>query len=141
MNYTDINSKTIDQWIEDGWEWGRPIDHETFECPEEHLPRCPHCGAEGKMEGKGTILTCHHCGKQYELTTLGELKALDGDTKISHIPDYYRWEREQVRQEILDGTYETGYKRYAGTLFVYDETIDEFLSTGTVTSVSNADFD
>ena len=31
MNYTDINSKTIDQWVEVGWEWGRPIDHETYE--------------------------------------------------------------------------------------------------------------
>ena len=31
MNYTDINSKTIDSWIEEGWEWGRPIDHETFD--------------------------------------------------------------------------------------------------------------
>lgn len=31
MNYTDINAKTIDQWVEDGWEWGRPITHETFE--------------------------------------------------------------------------------------------------------------
>lgn len=25
------------------------IDHETFECPEEHLPRCPHCGALAEM--------------------------------------------------------------------------------------------
>ena len=31
MNYTDINSKTIDQWVEDGWEWGKPINHETYE--------------------------------------------------------------------------------------------------------------
>ncbi len=31
MNYTDINAKTIDQWVEDGWEWGKPIDHETYE--------------------------------------------------------------------------------------------------------------
>lgn len=30
MNYTDINAKTIDSWIEEGWEWGIPIDHETF---------------------------------------------------------------------------------------------------------------
>lgn len=29
-NYTDINAATIDQWIEDGWEWGKPIDHETY---------------------------------------------------------------------------------------------------------------
>jgi len=29
-DYTEINSKTIDQWIADGWEWGKPITHETF---------------------------------------------------------------------------------------------------------------
>ena len=30
MSYTDINSKTIDRWIEEGWEWGIPISHEIF---------------------------------------------------------------------------------------------------------------
>lgn len=28
--YQDINSKTIDRWVKEGWEWGIPIDHETF---------------------------------------------------------------------------------------------------------------
>ena len=57
------------------------------------------------MLGKGTGITCHHCGKHYELTPLGQLKAQQGGTEIAHIPDYYRWEREQVKQEILAGTY------------------------------------
>ena len=69
------------------------------------LYKCPHCGAEGHMEGKGIHLTCHSCGKKYELTTLGEMKALEGETEFSHIPDWYVWERRQVRQEILDGNY------------------------------------
>lgn len=30
MNYRDINAETIDRWVEEGWEWGIPIDHETF---------------------------------------------------------------------------------------------------------------
>ncbi len=30
MNYQDINARTIDRWVDEGWEWGRPIDHETF---------------------------------------------------------------------------------------------------------------
>ena len=30
-SYQEINSKTIDNWVEDGWEWGRPISHEEFE--------------------------------------------------------------------------------------------------------------
>lgn len=31
MDYQDINAQTIDRWIEEGWEWGIPIDHETYE--------------------------------------------------------------------------------------------------------------
>ena len=29
--YQDINAETIDRWIAEGWEWGRPIGHEAFE--------------------------------------------------------------------------------------------------------------
>ena len=25
MNYTEINSKTIDRWVEERWEWGNPV--------------------------------------------------------------------------------------------------------------------
>jgi len=42
---------------------------------------------------------------------------------------------------ITDGTIPTGHVQMAGTLFVYADTIDEFQSTGTVTSVTNADFE
>ena len=31
MNYQEINSKTIDSWCEEGWEWGQPISHEVYE--------------------------------------------------------------------------------------------------------------
>jgi len=30
MNYTDLNAKTIDGWVEKGWIWGTPISHEEF---------------------------------------------------------------------------------------------------------------
>ena len=69
------------------------------------LYKCVDCGAEGQMVGKGTGITCGCCGKHHELTALGELNAAGGETKITHVPDYYKWERQQVRQEILDGTY------------------------------------
>lgn len=29
--YTDFNSQTIDKWVEEGWEWGKPISHEQYE--------------------------------------------------------------------------------------------------------------
>lgn len=69
------------------------------------LYQCSHCGGE-HMVGKGIHLNCKDCGKQWELTILGEMKATAGETEFSHIPDWYRWERQQVRQAILDGTYQ-----------------------------------
>ena len=29
-SYQDVNVETISRWIEDGWEWGRPISHEEY---------------------------------------------------------------------------------------------------------------
>lgn len=70
------------------------------------LYKCPHCGTEGKMEGKGIHLSCSHCGKRWELTTLGKLAALDGETEFDHIPDWYAWQRAEVRRELEEGTYQ-----------------------------------
>lgn len=30
MKYTEINAKTIDRWVEEGWEWGVPISHAQY---------------------------------------------------------------------------------------------------------------
>lgn len=29
-SYQDINAKTIDRWVKEGWEWGMPIQHEDY---------------------------------------------------------------------------------------------------------------
>ena len=69
------------------------------------LYRCPHCNTEGQMEGRGTTLTCHNCGKVYELTPQGNLQATDGENAFTTVPQWNDWQRQQLRQEILDGTY------------------------------------
>ena len=69
------------------------------------LYQCPKCGKEHRMASEGTQLFCRECGKRWEMDELGQLRALEGETEFSHIPDWYAWERQQVAQEILDGTY------------------------------------
>lgn len=69
------------------------------------LYKCPKCGAENQMEGKGTGLTCMSCGKHWEMDVYGQMQADDGNTEIPHIPDWYKWERECVRKELEEGTY------------------------------------
>ena len=69
------------------------------------LYKCPHCMSEGRTVGEGTTLTCKECGTVYELTENGFLKCLTGDTRINHIPDWYKWERECVWKELVENTY------------------------------------
>lgn len=69
------------------------------------LYRCPFCNAEGQMEGKGIELICKKCGKTHKMDELGRLAATEGETPFPHIPDWYNWQRECVKKELLDGTY------------------------------------
>ena len=69
------------------------------------LYQCPHCLKEHKMNSQGTELFCEECGKRWILNEDGTLSAINGVTEFSHVPDWYNWEREQVRKQVLDGTY------------------------------------
>lgn len=69
------------------------------------LYQCPHCMTESKMNSDGIHLFCEECGKKWEMTELGEMKALNGETEFSHIPDWFNWQRENVRKEVLNGEY------------------------------------
>lgn len=69
------------------------------------LYKCAACGVEYKMTSAGTVLRCNACGKEWQMTELGELEAVAGETEFSHIPDWYEWERTEVRKEVEKGTY------------------------------------
>lgn len=69
------------------------------------LYQCPACGAEFQMNTEGAELYCEACGKRWELTETGWLKALSGETEFPHVPDWFEWERANVRKQIDDGEY------------------------------------
>ncbi len=69
------------------------------------LYQCCECGAEHEMYSKGSVLECRHCGKKWEMTEYGQLVCLDGKTRFPHIPDWFKWERENVRREVESGEY------------------------------------
>ena len=72
------------------------------------LYQCPACRVEHKMKSEGAKLICSACGKQWNMTELGELEAVSGKTEFTHIPDWYEWERENVRREVADEIYSSG---------------------------------
>ena len=69
------------------------------------LYQCPHCKTEFSMDSKGSELFCTECGKRWTWQEDGYLKAQEGETEFDHIPDWFEWERQQVREQIERGEY------------------------------------
>lgn len=71
-----------------------------------HMPlyKCIKCGKEGTMKSKESHLFCTTCGSEWEMSKLGYLEEQNTHKKL-HIPDWYNWERNKVREEIEQNRY------------------------------------
>ncbi len=93
------------------------------------LYKCPACKTEYKMSSGGTVVRCNACGKEWEMTELGELQAVGGQTEFSHIPDWYEWERSEVRLEDDNGTSDISLQAQVDALPNADRYIDIGMAT------------
>ena len=69
------------------------------------LYKCPHCGTEFEMSSESHFIKCDHCGITYDYLEDGHLKCLNGETKFDYPSKWYKWEKECVKEEIINGTY------------------------------------
>lgn len=67
------------------------------------LYKCPVCKNEGRLMGTGVDIICKSCDTSFHMDEYGRLTGTGVD--FSHIPNWYRWQRECVKQEIISGTY------------------------------------
>ena len=112
LDVDTINEKIVDDFYYDDFKWQkergiRIADKNRADGLDKVLYKCPHCKTEFMMESNGTKLHCKCCDKTWEMTEFGELIG-DNETEFSHIPDWYEWERDCVREEINNGTYSSG---------------------------------
>ena len=95
MSVTEISSIIKQEFSFDNFEWQQEnqikID-DDFRADNLNrvLFKCPACKTEGKTIGNGTTLICAHCNKEYELTEYGFMKAKNGETEFTHIPDWFK---------------------------------------------------
>ena len=109
-----INSRLVDAFQYDDYAWlqskGLEMHYDKrAEGLEKVLYQCPHCGTEYEMDSKANQLICKHCGKTWTMLPDGSLQAGGGaPTEFSRVPDWYEWERANVRAEVEAGTYDSG---------------------------------
>jgi len=110
MSADEINAKLKDAFEYDEYRYQKEngikiTEPHRAEGLHKVLYQCPHCKAESKMSSKGPELFCTECGKRWNLNEDGSLSALEGETEFSHIPDWFEWERQNVRAEVRSGAY------------------------------------
>ncbi|MBO5889602.1 MAG: hypothetical protein J6Q58_05650 [Clostridia bacterium] len=110
LSVEEINERIKKAFIYDDWKWLKESGTKlTYKNRAYNLNailyQCPHCKKEFEMQGEGTTLTCNACNKQWEMLETGELKALNGETEFSHIPDWFKWQKQNVHNEVFSGNY------------------------------------
>ncbi|MCR5741521.1 MAG: hypothetical protein K6G38_03585 [Gammaproteobacteria bacterium] len=106
----ELNDRINESFIYDDYKWAKENNiknkyKKRAEGLDKVLYQCPSCNTEYEMSSNLNILKCNACGKTWEMTESSELKALDGKDIFTHIPDWYEWERENVKKEVENGTY------------------------------------
>ena len=109
----EINARIVEAFQYDDFRWQSEhqlrVDYpKRAEGLHKVLYQCPSCRKEFRMTSRGDELHCSSCGKTWKMTEYGSMEAVDGVTEFSHIPDWYEWERENVRREVEEGTYSSG---------------------------------
>lgn len=110
MTAREINEVIRREMSYDEYRWQREnkikID-EPFRAEGLHkvLYQCPACQTEHEMASNGSEIFCKACGKAWEMDEYGVLHAKTGETEFAHIPDWFEWERAQVRSQIENGQY------------------------------------
>ena len=110
LSVDEINQKIKEAFVYDDFAWQRDnkvaIKHKKrADGLHSILYQCPNCKTEHKMNSAGTELWCEECGKRWYMDEYGVLSAKQGETEFSHIPDWFKWERANVREQVRNGTY------------------------------------
>ncbi len=113
MSVEEINQALVREFRYDDFKWQYENKVEVAcvdraEGLQKILYQCPNCGKEFEMTASGDTLKCNACGKEWIMDVYGRLSAKEGETEFPHIPDWYEWERDNVRKEVENGTYSTG---------------------------------
>lgn len=111
LSIEEINQRIEKEFIYDDYQYqldNNILIKEKFRAENLHKPlyMCPHCKQEFKMTSKDNRLWCTNCNATYEMDELGRLNNINGKTMFSHIPDWFEWQRENVKKEILDNKYD-----------------------------------
>lgn len=105
----ELDSKMNEALYTDDYEWNK-VKQYSYKCKsgnyaqdmEQILYKCPKCGKEFTMQGRGNIIICKECGNGATLDDKYNLVPIK-DSVIPVTPrEWFDWERREVRRAVKD---------------------------------------
>ena len=105
MEYTQINADTIDGWVREGWEWGKPVSHEVcmrarmgewslLLTPTKPVPRAWY----GELVGRRVLGLASGGGQQMPILSIAGAKC----TLMDYSPEQLARDKAVAEREGLD---------------------------------------
>ncbi len=110
MTPAEIQAKVESEFVYDEYAWQRD-SHIKLKYKNRMrgihrvLYKCPICGTEYETDSDGAEIWCKHCGARWHQDEYGVLSGVGNETVYSHIPDWYRWQKQEVANEVESGKY------------------------------------
>lgn len=107
LTVEEIDRKTDEALFTDDYEWNetrqnsyKRKDGKYAENMEQMLYKCPKCGAEMTMQGRGDTIKCVQCGNGARLDDKYNLTPID-DSVIPYNPrEWFDWQRREMRRQV-----------------------------------------
>lgn len=64
--------------------------------------KCPNCGKEGDLRVLGANMACQNCGYEVTMNEYYDLLPVRGRLIFDDIDKWYKWQRKEVRREVLE---------------------------------------
>ena len=107
MSVEEIDRKVDEAIFTDDYEWNatrqnsyKRKDGKYAENMEQMLYKCPKCGTEMQMEGRGAVIKCKHCGNGATLDDKYNLVPIENSVIPYNPREWFDWQRREMRKQV-----------------------------------------
>ena len=114
LSAEEIQERIEDAFIWDDYKWQydnkiKITDKDRATNIHKILYKCPCCNSEQKTISYDHFVECTECGAKWDMDEYSRMNLMNvdktWDSTLAHVPNWYKWQRDVVDSEVMDGTY------------------------------------
>lgn len=114
LSAEEIQERIEDAFIWDDYKWQydnkiKITDKDRATNIHKILYKCPCCGAEQQTTSYDHFVECKACSAKWDMDEYSRMNLTNEDktwdSTLAHVPNWYKWQRDVVDEEVENGTY------------------------------------